>query len=185
MKLKFIIIFLFQACILRAQVSDELKKLAKPLDAFPYAESSNIGISGKKSKIYDYFRKISKVAKNDELYYFSKNGSNALKLYSSQELFKRNDKRFLEIYHYYHDNPLIMKYQNGCTIEKDNITIFLKKEVFSAEYIISVRDSILKERRNNLIKIQLKSIYEQGYKHLSQKNLEFYIKEIEKIDFEK
>lgn len=111
-----------------------------PLNAFSYAESPHIGVSGEKSKIYDYFQKLSKVAKNDELYYLAKNGSNALKLYSGQELLKRNDKRFLEVYHYYLKHPLIMKYQNGCTIEKDNMAIYLKKEMLSAKYIISVRD---------------------------------------------
>ncbi|MCA6069218.1 hypothetical protein JI747_018785 [Chryseobacterium sp. RG1] len=182
MKIKFILFLVFYSYSVNAQVSFKVKQLAKPLDTISYAESSHIGIGGKSSKIYDYFRKVSKIAKNDELYYFAKNGSSALKLYSSQELFKRNDKRFLEIYQYYHDNPLIMKYQNGCIIEKESITVYLKNEVHSAKDIISLRDSLLQEKRRDLIKNQLTSIYVEGYRNLSQENLEFCLKEIERID---
>lgn len=182
MKIKFILFLVFYSYSVNAQVSFKVKQLAKPLDTISYAESSHIGIGGENSKIYDYFRKLSKIAKNDELYYYAKNGSNALKLYSSQKLLKRNDKRFPEIYQYYHDNPLIMKYQNGCIIKKDNITAYLKNEVHSAKDIISLRDSLLQEKRRDLIKNQLTSIYVEGYGKLSQKNLKSYLKEIERID---
>ncbi|GAA5086066.1 hypothetical protein GCM10023210_07500 [Chryseobacterium ginsengisoli] len=166
--------------MLNAQLSNKAKILAKRLDTLLYAESSHIGIDGEENRIYNYFKKLSKIASNDELYYFAKNGSNALKLYSSKELLKRNDKRFLEIYKYYSDNPLIMKYWEGCISKKENIANYLKGELYSAKFIVSLRDSILKEKRSNLIESQLKSIYEEGYKNLSQKNLDFYLNEIEK-----
>ncbi|GAB0157355.1 hypothetical protein CHRYSEOSP005_26280 [Chryseobacterium sp. Alg-005] len=87
------------------------------------------------------------MAKNDELYYFAQNGSNALKVYCAVELFKRNDKRFLELYKYYSENPLIMVYKMGCVGSQKNIAEFLRDEVYSAKEIIGMRDRFLKEKR--------------------------------------
>lgn len=185
MKTKIFTLFLFQVCFLDAQLSNKVKELAKPLDTISYAESSRIGIDGEESKIYNYFKALAKVAKNEELYYLAKNRSNSLKLYSSKELLKRNDNRFLEIYQYYSAHPLIMKYWEGCVGKKENIATYLKSEVNSAKEIISMRDSLLQEKKSNFIQRQLERINEEGYKSLTQKHLEFYLKEIEKIDSEK
>lgn len=174
---------LLQASFINAQISQKVKVLAKPLDTIDYAESSHVGAGGEPSIIYGYFKKLSKLAKNDEIYFFTKNGSNSLKLYSSLELFKRNDKRFLEIYKFYSDNPLIMKYQMGCVGKRENIISYLKGEIYSAKEIISLRDSILIEKQQDAgTKAQLKSIKEEGYNKLTQKDLEFYLKETDKID---
>ncbi|MGR3856415.1 hypothetical protein [Chryseobacterium indologenes] len=71
-------LFTFSLTISNAQVSEAVKKLAQPLDNVSYAESPNIGVGGEKSKIYNQFKKVAKIASNDELYYYAMNGSNAL-----------------------------------------------------------------------------------------------------------
>ncbi|MET3537155.1 hypothetical protein [Chryseobacterium limigenitum] len=182
MKIKIVFLLVFQLCFINAQISQKVKALAKPLDTIDYAESSHMGIDGESSIIYGYFKEISKTAKNDELYFFAKNGSNSLRLYSSQELLKRNDKRFLEIYKFYTDNPLIMKYQMGCVGNKENIATYLKREIYMATEIISMRDYLLKTKKDKFIKAQLESIEEEGYDKLTQKNLKFYLRETDKID---
>ncbi|CAD0220810.1 hypothetical protein [Chryseobacterium sp. JV274] len=166
-----------------AQVSDAVKKLAQPLDTISYAESSHIGVGGEESKIYNQFKKVAKIASNDELYYFAMNGSNALKLYSGKELFKRKDKRFLDIYTLYSRNPLKMEYILGCTIDSKNITKFLKDEVYTAPQYISLRDGLLKNNKQDEIrKIQLKQIKEMGYGKLTEGDVRTVKKDLEKID---
>jgi hypothetical protein len=182
MKLKISLLFLLVFGFSNAQISRKTKTLAKPLEAFSYAESRYIGVGGEKSTLYDYFIKLSEVASVDELYYLAKNGSNALKLYFSLELMKRNDKRFTEIYEYYLNYPLVIKYKDGCVGRKENISDHLKRELYSAKDIIPLRDSLLKEKADHFTKIQLESINENGYGKLSQKDLEFYIKTIERTD---
>lgn len=182
MKLKISLFFLFVTGFSNAQISEKAKVLAKPLEAFSYAESRYIGIGGDKSTLYDHFRKLSKVASTDDLYYLAKNGSNALRLYSSQELMKRNDKRFLEIYEYYLNYPSIIKYKDGCVGREENISDHLKRELYSAKDIIQLRDSLLKEKTDHFTKAQLESINENGYRYLSQENLDFYIEAIKKTD---
>lgn len=182
MKVKISLLFLLAICSIRAQVSHKVKALAKPLENISYAESSHIGFGGEKSILYGYFKKLSAAAGADDLYYFARNGSNALRLYSGMELLKRNDARFLNVYQYYLYNPLIMKYQDGCVGRKDNIAVHLKRELYSAKEIIAIRDSLLKEKRSDVIKSQLKSISNIGYGKLSQKHIAYYIKEIEKTE---
>lgn len=182
MKIKIAFLLVFQLYFINAQISQKVKALAKPLETINYAESSHIGIGGEASEIYNYFKKLSKIAKNDEIYFFAKNGSNSLRLYSSQELLKRNDKRFLEIYKFYTDNPLIMKYQMGCVGNNENISTYLKNEIYTATEIVSMRDTSLKMKKDKFIQVQLESIKEEGYGKLTQKNLEFYLKETDKID---
>ncbi len=182
MKFKISLYCLLTVCFISAQVSHKVKALAKPLENISYAESLHIGIGGERSVLYEEFRKLSEAARADELYYFSKNGSNALRLYSGAELLKRNDARFITVYQYYIHHPLIMKYQDGCIGRKDNIAGHLKRELYSAKEIIAVRDSLLKEKRSDFITSQLKSISDAGYGKLSQKNAAFYIKEIEKTE---
>jgi len=182
MKIKIAFLLVFQLYFINAQISQKVKALAKPLDTIDYAESSHVGIDGESSIIYGYFKEISKTAKNDELYFFAKNGSNSLRLYSSQELLKRNDKRFLEIYKFYFDNPLIMKYKMGCVGNKENISTYLKNDIYMATDIVSMRDTLLRTEKDKFIQAQLESIKEEGYGKLTQKNLEFYLKETDKID---
>lgn len=185
MKLKISLFFLVIIGIGNAQISKKAKVLVKPLETFSYAESPYIGIGGDKSILYGYFRKLSEVASSNDLYYLAKNGSNALKLYSGQELMKRNDKRFPEIYEYYLHHPLIIQYKDGCVGREENIADHMKRELYSAKGIVSLRDSLLKEKTDGFIKAQLQSINKHGYRKLSQENVEFYIKAIEKIDAQK
>ena len=175
MKWNSTIFLLFTVIFCEAQISEKVKMLAKPLDTIQYAESSHIGIGGERSKLYDDFRKLAKTATNNELFYLAKNGSNSLKLYSGKELFKRNDKRFLEIYQYYNDHPVMMKYVNGCVGKKDNIATHLMDEIYAAKEIISIRDSISKEKTDNFTKAQLKSIEDEGYKKLKKKEIQFFL----------
>lgn len=170
-----------------AQVSDTVKKLAQPLNTISYAESSHIGYGGEESKIYNQFKKIAKIASNDELYYYAMNGSNALRVYAGQELFKRNDKRFIEVYSFYSDNPLIMKYTLGCVGENKNISEFLKDEVYSAQDYISLRDQLLKnkDKQDEISKLQLSQIKDHGYGKLTEENVNSVKRQLEKIDHEK
>ncbi|MEJ5050063.1 hypothetical protein WH221_09485 [Chryseobacterium culicis] len=167
-----------------AQVSDAVKKLAQPLDTISYAESSHIGYGGEESKIYNQFKKVAKVASNDELYYFAMNGSNALKLYSGKELFKRKDKRFFDVYAFYSKNPLKMEHVLGCTIDRKNIAEFLKDEVYTAPQYISLRDQLLKKKgkQDEIVKIQLSQIKERGYDKLTEEDVRLVKKDLEKID---
>lgn len=183
--MKLNLFFLLVICSGHAQISRKAKVLAKPLASFSYAESPYVGIGGDQSILYGYFRKLSKVASANDLYYLARNGSNALKWYSSQELMKRNDKRFPEIYKYYLRDPLMINYRDGCVGRTENIADLLKRELYSAKDIVLLRDSLLKEKKNRFIKVQLRSISENGYRKLSQGNLEFYMKAIEKADAEK
>lgn len=175
MKLRILPLLLFTITFCEAQISKKVKMLAEPLDTIQYAESSHIGIGGERSKLYDDFRKLAKNATNDELFYLAKNGSNSLRLYSGKELFKRNDKRFLEIYQYYHDNPLFMKYIDGCMGKEDNITNHLMDEMYAAKEIISIRDSISKEKTDNFTKAQLKTTNDEGYEKLKKKEIQFFL----------
>lgn len=180
-------LFTFSLIISNAQVSEAVKKLAQALDNVSYAESPNIGVGGEKSKIYNQFKKVAKIASNDELYYYAMNGSNALKVYSGKELFKRNDKRFLDIYTFYYNNPLIMKYTLGCVGENKNISEFLKDEVYSAPDYISLRDHLLKNKgkQDEISKLQLSQIRDHGYGKLTEENVNSVKKQLEKIDNKK
>ncbi|MGX5683886.1 hypothetical protein ACWKWW_04935 [Chryseobacterium cucumeris] len=180
-------LFTFSLTISNAQVSEAVKKLTQPLDNVSYAESPNIGVGGEKSKIYNQFKKVAKIASNDELYYFAMNGSNALRVYSAKELFKRNDKRFLDIYTFYYNNPLMMKYTLGCVGENKNISEFLKDEVYSTQYYISLRDQLLKnkDKQDEISKLQLDQIKELGYEKLTEENINAVKKQLEKIDNKK
>jgi hypothetical protein len=177
-------LIIFNITSYKCQISDNVKSLAQPLENFSNAESSHIDVDGRESEIYNQFKKLAKVANNDELYYFAKNGSNALRLYSSQELFKRNDNRFLNLYKFYFQNPLIMTYKMGCVGYKKNIADFLKMEVYSSKEIVSLRDHLLKEKNNPdyITKIQLEQIEDIGYKTLKQENITYIINQIDKIN---
>lgn len=167
-----------------AQVSDRVKELAQPLNNISHAESSHIGIAGEESKIYNQFKKIAKVASNDELYYFAKNGSNALKIYSGKELLKRKDKRFFEVYKFYSEKPLIVKYIMGCIGSNKNISELLKDEVYASRQYILMRDSLLKEKSTPaaIKKIQLRQIKELGYGTFTKEDFNSAIKQLKEID---
>lgn len=183
--MKLVIIFTLLFPLFNAQISDKVRELAKSLDTISFAESSHIDYEGKESKIYNYFKEMSKIANNDELYFFAKHGSNSLKIYSSQELFKRNDKRFLEVYQFYTTSPLIITYQQGCVKSQNSITKFLKNEVFGTKEILLMRDSLTKQNKNRKLENFMKEALvelEENYKNLTRKDLKFYQKEMEKID---
>ncbi|RXM39737.1 hypothetical protein BOQ62_09945 [Chryseobacterium sp. CH21] len=189
MRYKYFYVFLlvFSFTGYNAQISDAVKKLSQPLENISYAESSHIGFGGEESKIYNQFRKVAQRATNDELYYFAMNGSNALKVYSGKELFKRNDKRFLEIYTFYSSNPLMMKYTLGCVGKNKNIAEFLKDEVYSAPFYISLRDQLLKneDKQDEIVKTQLAQIKEEGYGKLTEEDVNSVKKQIAEINNKK
>ncbi|MBB4806121.1 hypothetical protein HNP38_001393 [Chryseobacterium defluvii] len=89
-----------------------------------------LGWGGEESKIYNYFKKLSETASNDELYFFARHGSNSLRIYSSEELLRRNDKRFLNIYKFYSEDPLFITYHMGCNGSRKDMTQLLKNEIF-------------------------------------------------------
>lgn len=183
--MRLIIIFTLLFPLFNAQISNNVRELSKSLDTISYAEAPHIDIDGHESKIYNYFKKLSKIANNDELYFFAKHGSNSLRIYSSQELFKRNDKRFLEVYQFYSENSLLITYQLGCIKSKKNITQFLADEVFGTEEILTMRDQLKKQNKNNHLENFMKKTLielEENYKNLTQEDLKFYQNEIEKID---
>ena len=62
MRYKYFYVFLlvFSFIGYNAQVSDAVKKLAKPLENISYAESSHIGVGGDESKIYNQFKSLFK-----------------------------------------------------------------------------------------------------------------------------
>ena len=189
MRYKYFYCFLFTFILIisNAQISEAVKKLAQPLGNVSYAESPNIGVGGEESKIYNQFKKVAKIATRDELYYFAMNGSNSLRIYAGQELFKRNDKRFFDIYTFYSTNPLIMKYTQGCVGKNKNISAFLKDEVYSALEYISLRDQLLKNKskEDEISKLQLNQIKELGYGKLTEENINSVKKQLEKIDNKK
>ncbi|AZA84924.1 hypothetical protein C1637_21825 [Chryseobacterium lactis] len=167
-----------------AQLSDKVKELAKPLDSISYAESSRIGVGGEESEIYNQFRQLAKVASNDELYYFAKNGSNALRVYSAEELWKRNDKRFFDIYTFYSQNPRIIKYTKGCLGDHKNIAEFMKDEVYFTKEIISFKNVLLAKKKSSdpIIKIQLQQIKDLGYSGITVKSITYAVKQMDEID---
>lgn len=175
MKLRLICIFLTISFISNAQISRKLKDKVEIIDKKFFDIILQTYDNKSYEELYTLYSEISKTATNDELFYLAKNGSNSLKLYSGKELFKRNDKRFLEIYQYYNDHPVLMKYVNGCVGKKDNIATHLMDEIYAAKEIISIRDSISKEKTDNFTKAQLKSIEDEGYKKLKQKEIQFFL----------
>ncbi|WP_312508067.1 hypothetical protein [Chryseobacterium culicis] len=181
------LLFTFSIIKLNAQVSDTVKKTAKPLDNISYAESSHTGAGGEESQLYNQFKKVARIATNDELYYFAMNGSNALKLYSGKELFKRKDKRFIEVYTFYSSHPLVMKYTLGCVGKNKNISEFLEDEVYAAPFYISLRDQLMKneDKQDEIVKTQLAQIKEEGYDQLSEEDVNSVKKQIEEINKKK
>ncbi|REC52843.1 MULTISPECIES: hypothetical protein [Chryseobacterium] len=75
-----------------------------------------------------------------------------------------------------------MKYVNGCVVKKDNIATHLMDEIYAAKEIISIRDSISKEKTDNFTKAQLKSINNEGYKTLKIRSVEYFLNKIKNID---
>lgn len=69
----------------------------------------------------------------------------------------------------------MMKYVNGCVGKKDNIATHLMDEIYAAKEIISIRDSISKEKTDNFTKAQLKTINDEGYEKLKKKEIQFFL----------
>ncbi|GAB0157353.1 hypothetical protein CHRYSEOSP005_26260 [Chryseobacterium sp. Alg-005] len=188
MKINIAFIFFFSTFFINAQISDQVRKLAKPLDTIAYAESEYIKVGAEKSKVYEYFQKLSEVADNDDLFYLAKNGSKSLKFYSSKELLKRNDKRFLDIYKFYTENPFSLSYTYGSEVSDEDITSHLKHAIKTTTEILSLVEEWKNDEKNNVLESfedkQLRK-FEEKYKNLSKNDLKFYWQEIGKIDSEK
>lgn len=77
-----------------------------------------------------------------------------------------------------------MKYTLGCVGKNQNVAEFLKDEVYSAEYYISLRDQLLKnkDKGDEIEKIQLKQIKELGYDKLTEEDVRSVKKDLAKID---
>lgn len=110
------------------QISNEKQKLLEPLLKLNYAESSNIGVGGEPSKIYEKFQSIKSKFNNKELLFLARNSSNALRLYSSQELVRRNETLIVSLYYYYKKYPLKFSYTNGCISEIKDLSEMIKLE---------------------------------------------------------
>ncbi|MGR3856414.1 hypothetical protein [Chryseobacterium indologenes] len=81
----------------------------------------------------------------------------------------------------------MMKYTLGCVGENKNISEFLKDEVYSTQYYISLRDQLLKnkDKQDEISKLQLNQIKELGYGKLTEENINAVKKQLEKIDNKK
>ncbi|WP_121460323.1 hypothetical protein [Chryseobacterium defluvii] len=188
MKMNIAFALLFSLSFFNAQISDQVRKLAKPLDTIAYAESEYITVGAEKSKVYEYFQKLAEAANNDELFYLAKNGSKSLKFYSSRELLKRNDKRFLEIYRFYTENPFSLPYMYGSEVSDEDIKQHLKQAMKTATEMLSLVEEWKNDESNNALENfenkQLRK-FEEKYKNLTKNDLKFYWQEIGKIDSDK
>lgn len=122
-----------------SQISDKVKKMASSLDTINYAESAHIGFAGIPSKIYNQFSAIDSIATNDELYHYALNGSNALRLYSIESLIYRNDKRITSVFKHYLEQPLFLKYQLGCEIDKVSISEQMIQTISRIKYLFQLK----------------------------------------------
>ena len=152
------------------QISNEKQKLLEPLLKLNYAESSNIGVGGEPSKIYEKFQSIKSKFNNKELLFLARNSSNALRLYSSQELVRRNENLIVSLYYYYKKYPLKFRYTNGCISEIKDLSEMIKLEfdniIFQKTELERMLSSIKKD--NTLYKKdELYIYYEQKLKKIA------------------
>lgn len=110
------------------QLSPDKQKLIKPLLTIDYAESENIGAGGEYSEVYRSFANIKGKLINQDLLILAKNSSNSLRFYSCIELVHRNDNEIVNLYKYYRDYPLKMKYLNGCLGNNENVADLIYQE---------------------------------------------------------
>ena len=140
--LGFFIVICSQSCF--SQISNEVVELSKKLDTIYYAESSHIGIGGESSRVFSLFTPINLKATNYELYHFAINGSNSLRLYSSQSLVDRKDIKKIEyLYRFYLRYPIKISYQDGCVVELLNIIEVIRNRL---DYIIQIIDSDIENK---------------------------------------
>lgn len=128
MEKTFLIIFLTISIFSFGQLSPNQQKLIKPLLKIDYAESKNIGAGGEYSEIYRSFANIKGKLTNQDLLILAKNSSNSLRFYSCVELIHRNEKKIINVYKYYRDYPLRMKYLNGCLEGNESIADIIYQE---------------------------------------------------------
>ncbi|WP_133943100.1 hypothetical protein [Epilithonimonas xixisoli] len=126
-KVLFVLIFIISFFSF-GQLSPNKQKLIKPLLTIDYAESENIGVGGEYSEIYKSFENIKGKLTNQDLLILALNSSNSLRFYSCVELIHRNDKDVINLYVYYSDYPLKMKYLNGCLASNENISDLIYQE---------------------------------------------------------
>lgn len=93
-----------------------------------YAESENVGAGGEYSEVYRSFANIKGKLTNQDLVILAKNSSNSLRFYSCLELIHRNDNEIVNLYKYYRDYPLKMKYLNACLGSIENVADLINQE---------------------------------------------------------
>lgn len=128
MKNVFLIIFSTISILSFGQLSSNKQKLIKPLLTIDYAESENVGAGGEYSEAYRSFENVKAKLSNQDLLILAKNSSNSLRFYSCIELVHRNDKEIVNLYKYYRDYPLKMKYLNGCLGSDENVADLIYQE---------------------------------------------------------
>lgn len=155
MKKTFLIIFLIVAVFSFGQLSPNKQKLIKPLLMIDYAESENIGVGGEYSEIYRSFANIKGKLTNQDLLILAKNSSNSLRFYSCIELIHRNDKEVINLFKYYRENPLKLRYLNSCLEGTESIADLIYEEYQS---IFEIKKSLQFE----LSKLSKKEIEESS-----------------------
>lgn len=159
MKNIFLIVFSTISIFSFGQLSSNKQKLILPLLKIDYAESKNIGEGGEYSSIYRSFENVKAKLSNQDLLILAKNSSNSLRFYSCIELVHRNDKEIVNIYKYYRDYPLKMKYLNGCLGSNENVADLIYQEyqnIFDIKKTLEFELSKLSKKEieeNSVIKI--------------------------------
>lgn len=152
------------------QISNEKQKLLEPLLKLDYAESNNIGVGGEPSKIYENFQSVKSKFNNKELLFLARNSSNALRLYSSQELVHRNETLVVSLYYYYKKYPLKFRYTDGCVNEIKDLSDMIKQEFDNIFFLKTELESILSSiKKDNKLykKDELYNHYEQKLKEIT------------------
>lgn len=133
-----------------SQLTMKKEKILGILTKTQIAESQYIGESGEESIIFRKFNHVKNKLSNNDLYNLALRGSNALRLYSSQELVFRNDKRIINVYKYYQKNIHPVSYMQGCIQEKINLTDVIENEYKK----LVIRIKYLEETDNKSVEFQ-------------------------------
>ena len=128
MKNVFLIVFSTISIFSFGQLSSNKQKLIQPLLKIDYAESENVGAGGEYSEVYRSFANIKGKLTNQDLLILALNSSNSLRFYSCVELIHRNDKDVINLYVYYSDYPLKIRYLDGCVLGTKSIADLIYRE---------------------------------------------------------
>ena len=112
-------------------------------------------MGGEYSEIYKSFENIKGKLNNQDLLILAKNSSNSLRFYSCIELVHRNDNEIVNLYKYYRDYPLKMRYLNGCLGSIENVADLINQEY---ENIFDIKKTLELE----LAKLSKKEIEENS-----------------------